>query len=85
MLTDWNYKEVQNFDSLEQIWESVKGTDPAELIVRYQEQLQTQLNLPMNVLLSEESKFFKHHYRSNWHNQGVMIREIDVIRQQEKW
>jgi hypothetical protein len=27
----------------------------------------------------------KHHYRSGWHNQGVMIREIDVIRKQEGW
>lgn len=25
------------------------------------------------------------HYRSNWHNQGVMVREIDVIRKQEGW
>jgi hypothetical protein len=31
------------------------------------------------------SKFFKHHYRSNWHNQGLMVQEIDVIRQQEGW
>jgi hypothetical protein len=33
----------------------------------------------------EASKFFKHHYRSSWHNQGVMTREIDVIRKQEGW
>jgi hypothetical protein len=25
------------------------------------------------------------HYRSNWHNQGVMVREIDIIRKQEGW
>jgi hypothetical protein len=31
------------------------------------------------------SKFFKRHYHSNWHNQGVMVREIDVIRRQEGW
>ena len=85
MLTDWDYREVQSFDSLEQIWESIKGTDPGELIVRYQEQLQTQLDLPMNIFLSKESKFFKYHYRSAWHNYGVMVREIDVIRQQEGW
>jgi len=47
--------------------------------------LQVQLNLPMNILSSEQSKFFKHHYRSNWANQGVMIREIDIIRRQEGW
>jgi hypothetical protein len=39
----------------------------------------------MSVMMPEQSQFFKHHYRSNWHNQGVMTREIDVIRQQEGW
>jgi hypothetical protein len=85
MLTDWDYRDVQSFDALDQIWESIQGIDSAELIVRYQKLLNTQLDLPMNVLMPEESKFFKHHYRSNWHNQGVMTREIDVIRQQEGW
>ena len=32
-----------------------------------------------------ESKFFKYHYRSDWRNRGVMVREIDVIREQEGW
>jgi hypothetical protein len=85
MLTDWDYRDVQSFDALEQLWESIKSIDPGELIVQYQDQLQTQLDLPMNILLPKESEFFKHHYRSNWHNQGVMVREIDVIRHQEGW
>jgi hypothetical protein len=41
--------------------------------------------LPMNVLTPDQSKFFKHHYRSNWHNKNIMTREIDVIRAQEGW
>jgi hypothetical protein len=85
MLTDWDYRDVQSFDALEQLWESIKSIDPGELIVQYQDQLQTQLDLPMNILLPKESDFFKYHYRSNWHNQGVMVREIDVIRHQEGW
>jgi hypothetical protein len=85
MLTDWDYRDVQSFDALDQLWKSIQGVDSAELIVRYQEQLHTQLDLPMNTLLHKESEFFKHHYRSNWHNRGVMTREIDVIRQQEGW
>jgi hypothetical protein len=85
MLTDWDYREVQSFDNLEQIWDSINGIDPGELIVQYQTQLQTQLDLPMNILLPKESEFFKHHYRGNWHNQGVMVREIDVIRKHEGW
>jgi hypothetical protein len=52
---------------------------------RVAEDLATQLDLPMVTMLGLESKFFKQHYRSNWHNQGVMVKEIDVIRQQEGW
>lgn len=85
MLTDWDYREVQWFDALETLWEDVSGMDPAEIIQRYQEPLKTQLDLPMSVLMPDQSQFFKHHYRSNWHNQGVMVREIDVIRRQEGW
>jgi hypothetical protein len=85
MLTDWDYREVQWFDSLEDIWLTVSGTDPAEIIERYREPLQTQLDLPMSLLSAGQSEFFKHHYRSNWHNLGAMVREIDVIRKQEGW
>jgi hypothetical protein len=48
-------------------------------------ELGTQLDLPMAILEAEQSAFFKHHYLSNWQNRGVMIREIDVIREQEGW
>jgi hypothetical protein len=37
------------------------------------------------VLGPKQSSFFKHHYRSSWHNRGAMVREIDVIREQEGW
>jgi hypothetical protein len=37
------------------------------------------------MLEAEQSGFFKHHYRSNFQNRGIMTREIDVIRQQEGW
>lgn len=85
MLSTWDFREVQWFDSLEAIWQSVESTDPAELIQQYVEPLKTQLDLPVSVLMAEQSEFFKHHYRSNWTNQGVMVREIDVIRRVEGW
>ena len=85
MLSDWDYKEVQSFDALEALWDKTKTRDPAEIINGFKTYLSTQLDLPMNILMPDESKFFKHHYRSNWHNQGIMIREIDVIRKQEGW
>ncbi len=85
MLTDWDYRLVQSFDALDDIWQTVAYSDPAELIERYHDPLKTQLDLPMAVLGPEQSRFFKHHYRSSWHNRGVMVREIDVIRAQEGW
>ena len=85
MLTDWDYRSVQNFDALEELWSTVVNQDPELLANRVAEELAVQLDLPMMTMFAEQSRFFKHHYRSNWHNQGVMIREIDVIRQQEGW
>ena len=76
---------VQDFAQLEKLWETVKDTNPEILAGRVAEDLATQLDLPMNTILGPESAFFKQHYRSNWHNQGVMTREMDVIRRQEGW
>jgi len=81
----WDYRTVQNFAELEQLWTTVQDSNPETLAGRVSEDLATQLDLPMNTVLGPESTFFKQHYRSNWHNQGVMVREIDVIRQQEGW
>ena len=85
MLTAWDYQQVQSFDALEEIWNTVKDHDPEIIANRIAEELHTQLDLPVSMLLSDQSKFFKQHYRNNWHNQGIMTREIDVIRQQEGW
>jgi len=85
MLTEWDYRLVQSFDALEELWATVADQDPELLANRLAEDLSTQLDLPVMSMFAEQSRFFKHHYRSNWHNQGVMVREIDVIRQQEGW
>jgi hypothetical protein len=85
MLTDWDHQQVQNFDALAELWVTVADQDPELVANRVAEDLATQLDLPMMTIFAEQSKFFKHHYRSNWHNQGVMVREIDVIRHQEGW
>jgi hypothetical protein len=85
MLTNWDHKQVQWFDALAELWETVKDGQPRLLSNRLAEDLHTQLGLPMAILEPDQSAFFKQHYRSNWHNQGVMIREIDVIRKQEGW
>ena len=85
MLTDWDYREVQWFDALENIWQEVSFLDPDSVVGQYEDALKTQLDLPMTSMDASHSKFFKHHYRGNWSNQGVMVREIDVIRRQEGW
>lgn len=85
MLTNWDYRQVQWFDSLVELWDTVKDHDPEIVSGRVAEDLSTQLDLPINMMGPAESKFFKHHYRSNWHNRSAMTKEIDVIRQQEGW
>ena len=85
MLTSWDHTQVQSFDALAELWETVKDSEPRLLSNRLGPELGTQLDLPMAILEAEQSAFFKYHYRSNWHNQGVMVREIDVIRKQEGW
>ena len=81
----WDHRVVQDFAELEKLWDTVKDSDPELLAGRVAEDLVTQLDLPINMMQQNESAFFKQHYRSNWHNQGVMTREMDVIRLQEGW
>ena len=85
MLSEWDYTEVQSFDALEQLWKEVSKQGAHDMITSTAVALNTQLGLPVNLFDADQSRFFKHHYRSNWHSRGVMVREIDVIRQQEGW
>ena len=76
MLTDWDHTNVQWFDNLKEIWETeVKYTDPALDSKVYGDTLRTRLSFPIVDMGTAESKFFKHHYKSNFKNQGPMIRE----------
>lgn len=85
VLTNWDYNQVQWFDNLQELWLTVEKSDPRVLAGQVGIELHDQLGLPVSMLEAEQSAFFKHHYRSDWHNQGVMVREIDVIRKQEGW
>ena len=85
MLTNWDHKEVQWFDALAELWKTVENDEPRLIANRLSDELHDQLELPMVIMEKEQSAFFKRHYRSNWHNQGIMTREIDVIRKQEGW
>jgi hypothetical protein len=85
MLTQWDHTQVQNFDALAELFKTIENDQPRLVANRLATELNSQLDLPMIILENEQSTFFKRHYRSNWHNRGVMVREIDVIRQQEGW
>jgi hypothetical protein len=78
MLTHWDYLQVQNFDALAELWKTVKDEQPEHISNNIANELHIQLDLPMHMLTVEASKFFKYHYRSNWNNRGVMLRETDA-------
>ena len=81
----WDHTQVQDFNALKLIYDTIDGHDPEQVAGRIAPDLMTQLDLPITMLDETASKFFKRHYHSNWHNQGIMVREIDVIRKQEGW
>ena len=74
MLEDWDYKLVQDFDALANLWEDCRDIEP-EHCQHLGEVLRTRLGLPIIDMDPEESKFFKHHYKSNFVNKGIMNRE----------
>jgi hypothetical protein len=70
---NWDYRQVQDFDYLKQLWELVLGEDPS--LTKIGEDLKTRLGLPIVELDADQSKFFKHHYKAQFQNKGPMIRE----------
>jgi len=76
MLTAWDYTEVQSFDALQEIWDTeVKYTDVVEDAHSYGDHLCRRLGLPIVDMDPVESRFFKHHYMSQFKNKGPMVRE----------
>jgi hypothetical protein len=76
MLTDWAYTQVQSFDALQSIWDAeAKHTDVVDEAHSYGDHIRRRLGLPIVDMDSAESRFFKHHYMSQYKNKGPMIRE----------
>lgn len=77
MLEDWDYRQVQDFDYLADLWNDyVKVEDAAiDHCKQLGDELRTRLGLPIVDLDPDASKFFKHHYKSNFKNRGIMTRE----------
>ena len=74
MLCDWDYRQVQDFDTLADLWEEYKDRD-TEHCTHIGDTLRQRLGLPIVDMDPEESRFFKHHYKSNFVNKGIMSRE----------
>ena len=74
MLTNWDYTQVQNFDELERMWTMYQNHGPDECN-ELGEKLRKQLDLNIVDLDPEPSAFFKHHYKSNFQNKGIMTRD----------
>jgi hypothetical protein len=85
MLTDWDHANVQWFDNYLAMWDQVKNEDPLVLAETYGIELKTKLDLPMCALDSDQSKFFKRHYKADFHNLDPLVTEMDVIRRIEGW
>ena len=75
MLTDWDYRNVQDFTKLNDIWEKHKDDDLTEELFEIGFTLRTRLGLPIVDMSADQSKFFKHHYNSQFKNNGIMTRE----------
>lgn len=85
MLSDWDYRDVADFDNYPALWEKYKNNNPALSAGFIGEELEDKLGLPMCTLDAEQSKFFKRHYNADKYNQGPLVKEMDVIRKIEGW
>ncbi len=85
MLEGWDYHQVQDFDTLEMLWNSFSKEDPKEGCERIESSLTTRLGLPIVTYTPKQSQFFKHHYSIGQRNSEIMMTEIDVIRRIEGW
>jgi len=76
MLTDWDYTQVQSFDALQEIWDKeVRDADVVDEAHSYGDHIRRRLGLPIIDMDPAESRFFKHHYQSQFKNRGPMVRE----------
>ena len=85
MIEGWDHHHVQDFDTLEMLWNSFSKENPEESCERIENALKTRLGLPIVSYTPEQSKFFKHHYSTGQRNSEIMMTEIDVIRRIEGW
>jgi hypothetical protein len=88
MLSDWDHTQVQSFDYLNELWDTIKWKNAAlaeQDSWELGDDLYHKLGLPSCTLTAQQSKFFKRHYNADKYNLGPLVREMDIIRQIEGW
>ena len=85
LLSDYNVADVQWFDNFNILWQDYKDKDPYIEAEKIGSILKEKFDLPMCILTSDQSKFFKRHYMSDKKNIGLLVKELDVIRNIEGW
>lgn len=85
MLSDWDYREVADFDTFVKLWDKFVDCDPFFEIHKYGAPLREKLGMPTELFTPEQSKFFKRHYSADKYNLGPLVKEMDVIRKIEGW
>jgi hypothetical protein len=85
LLTEWDAHNVQWFDNYPVLWQECEHRDPSVYAEKIGEALRDKLGLPICTLSPEQSKFFKRHYQTDYHNQGPLVTEMEVIRRIEGW
>jgi hypothetical protein len=85
MLTDWDYRDVVDFDNYPTLWEQYKNNNPLISSGFIGDELESKLGLPMCTLSPDQSTFFKRHCNADKYNQGPLVKEMDVIRKIEGW
>jgi len=76
MLSDWDYTEVQDFAKLKAYWDNtVHKFEINSFVNMFSDELRKRLDLPIVDMDEYQSKFFKHHYMSQFKNKGIMCRE----------
>ena len=85
MLDGWDYKKVQWFDNLAELWEEIQHHDVSSKSPPLGEILRRRLTLPIADLTPDASRFFKHHYGKMHRNVDINTTEMSVIRKMEGW
>jgi hypothetical protein len=84
MFTDWDWHQVRDFASIDNIWEAEQEFLQFNF-EEYGAKLRRTLELPIADYNSDQSKFFKHYYSQTYHEYTPMTTELEVIRKAEGW